>query len=125
MKPRPRIYRALVALCLLLTLCACPHTIRPGAVDGVDSEAFNVLGTWQFTLDQLKVDCPSGPTSPCPQAKKDAINRIGETYNLSRQSWLSYRAAVKAGQTGDREALSKALAALILAGDDYRKTFTK
>lgn len=116
--------RALVAFCLLLCLAACPSaTLRPGAVDSFDSNAFNALGTWQVSLDALKADCPSGPTSPCPQAKKDAINRIGDAYNVTRQGWLTYRNAVKAGQTGDRQAFSDALAKLILAGDDYRKSF--
>lgn len=115
--------RAALALCLLLILAACGATMRPGAVDALDSRSFDVLGTWQFTLDQLKADCPSGPTSPCPQEKKDAINRIGDAYNLSRQAWLSYRSAVRAGQVGDREALSQALAKLIVAGDDYRRSF--
>lgn len=112
---------ATVLLCLMLV--ACGKTIRPGAVDALDSEAFNVLGTWQISLDELKKDCPSGPTSPCPQSQKDAINRIGDAYNLARKAWLSYRDAVKAGAIGDRTALSNALSSLILAGDDYRRTF--
>lgn len=115
--------RALVALCLLCVLSACGASMRPGAINAFDSHSFDVLGTWQFTLDQLKVDCPSGPTSPCPQAKKDAINRIGDAYNVSRQAWLSYRNAVKAGQAGDRQAVTDAMAKMILAGDDYRRSF--
>ena len=115
--------RYVASAILLLFLWSCGHTIRPGAVDSVDSNAFNVLGTWQYSLDQLKVDCPSGPTSPCPQGKKDAINRIGDAFNLARQTWLTYRTAVKSGQTGDRQALSLAISRLILAGDDYRRSF--
>lgn len=116
--------RALAAVCLLLLLSACPSaTLRPGAVDSLDSQAFNVLGTWQMSLDALKADCPSGPASPCPQAKKDAINRIGDAYNVTRAAWLSYRNAVKAGQVGDRQAVSDAIAKLVLAGDDYRRSF--
>lgn len=112
-----------VALMLLCVMSACGATLRPGAIDALDSNAFNVLGTWQMSLDALKADCPSGPTSPCPQDKKNAINRIGDAYNVTRAAWLSYRTAVKAGQVGDRQAVSDAISRLILAGDDFRRSF--
>lgn len=131
-------YRAIAVALLLLCLAACAKTIRPGAVDALDSHAFDVLGTWQFVLDSLKTDCAAGsqtaggggttaivPQTPCSQARKDAINRIGSAYNVTRTAWLAYRNAVKAGLAGDREALSSAIAALILAGDDYRREFSQ
>lgn len=127
---------AVLLLCLLASACA--KTIRPGAVDALDSHAFDVLGTWQFALDSLKTECAAGsqsaggggtstivPQSACSQARKDAINRIGAAYNVTRTAWLAYRNAVKAGRVGDREALSAAIAALILAGDDYRREFSR
>lgn len=111
-----------LAVCLLLTL-SCAKTIRPGAVDSYDSHAFDVIGSASKSIEVLAKDCPSGPNSPCPQSKKDAINKIIRAHNAALDISTAYHNAVKAGQVGDRQALSRALAELILAADDYRKVF--
>lgn len=111
------------ALIVLLMLSACAKTIRPGAVDVADSRAFDVLGTAAVSIEELKKTCPSGPTSPCPQAQKDAINKIIDAYNLARMTWLEYRDLVKTGKSASAEQLSALLTRVILAGNEYRKAF--
>lgn len=117
---RIRFNRVLVAVCLLL-LCACAKAIRPGAVDVADSRAFDVLGTAAVSIQALKEKCPSGPTSPCPQSEKDAINHIIDAYNVARQAWLDYRALVIAGKPSSSQQLADAVSKVIVATDEYRR----
>ena len=121
-----RLHRSRITALLivwLLVASGCMHTVRPGAVDSYDSHAFDVIGSAEKSIEVLAKDCPSGPASPCPQSKKDAINRIIRAHNAALDISTAYHNAVKAGQAGNREALSKALADLILASSDYRKVF--
>lgn len=119
-----RLHRSrLLALVMCLALVACAKTVRPGAVDAYDSRAFDVIGSAGKSIEVLKADCPDGPTSPCPQSRKDAINRIIRAHNAALDISTAYHNTVKAGRAGDREALSRALADLILAGDNYRREF--
>jgi hypothetical protein len=107
-------------LAVLLTV-SCAKTIRPGAVDQADSRAFDVLGTAYMSLEVLKKDCPSGPTSPCPQSKKDAINHMGDAYNVARQAWLTYREAILTGKPTDSNTLNVLISRLITAGAETRR----
>lgn len=110
-----------LAIAIALGASACPRTIRPGAVDVADSRAFDVLGTAAVSIQALKEKCPSGPTSPCPQTEKDAINHIIDAYNVSRQVWLDYRALRIAGKPADSQALADAVSRVIVATDEYRR----
>ncbi len=112
---------ALLVMALLLMSCA--KTLRPGALNEFDSRAFDTLGTAAISIEALKQQCPSGPTSPCPQAKKDAINKIIDSYNLARQAWLDYRALVAAGKPATAAQLNTLTTRVILSMDEYRKLF--
>jgi hypothetical protein len=94
-------YASIAILTLTLT-AGCMHTVRPGAVDSVDSHAFDILGTASITIEAVKADCVP---ATCPQVKKEQINKLIDIYNASRQSWLSYREVAKAGKQGDKAAL--------------------
>ena len=109
------------ALLLALTLMACAKTVRPGALDVADSRAFDALGTAMVTIEALKQECPSGPTSPCPQSKKDAINHIIDAYNVTRQVWLDYRALRLAGKPADAPQLGAAVSKVVMAVAEYRR----
>lgn len=119
MKYRVRAARALIVA--LLFLSACAKTIRPGAVDAADSRAFDILGTAAVSIEELKKTCPSGPTSPCPQSQKDAINGIIDAYNTARKVWLDYREAVRLGNSANAEELASLLSKVVIASEDYRK----
>lgn len=111
--------RIALALCLVLTLQACAlRTTRVGAVDSIDSHAFDVLGTAAITIEALKADCPS---ATCAPAKKTAINNIIGAYDIARTSWLTYREAIKAGRSADGSGLNRLLAGVLSALSDYRK----
>lgn len=110
-----------VIITVLILSLGCAKSIRPGAVDVADSRAFDVLGTAAITIEALKQECPSGPTSPCPQSEKDAINHLIDAYNVSRLVWLDYRALRLAGKPANAEQLATAMTQVILAIDSYRK----
>lgn len=119
-----RVYRVRAAsmlLVVLLFLSACAKTVRPGAVDVADSRAFDILGTAAVSIEELKKTCPSGPTSPCPQAQKDAINKIIDAYNVARKVWLDYRETVRLGKPASAEELAALLSKVVIASDEYRK----
>lgn len=100
-----------LAACLLL-LSGCMHTIRPGAVDRVDSKAFDVLGTAAITIEAAKEDFQRGRL---PESAKPKINAMIDAYDAARTSWLVYRDVVRAGRSGDAEALTVALAKVLTA----------
>lgn len=118
-----RLVRSQIIAIAALLLSGCMHTIRPGAVDRIDSKAFDIIGSAEKSIESLKRDCPDGHTSPCPQSKKDALNVLIRAHNVALRAATAYHDTVKAGRSGDREGLSRALADLILAGDNFRKVF--
>lgn len=106
----------IIALAALLLLSGCMHTIRPGAVDRVDSRAFDVLGTAAITIEAAKQDFTAGRL---PESAKPKINAMIDAYDAARTGWLAYREVVRAGRSGDAEALTVALARVMTAISEF------
>lgn len=84
----------LVAVLLLLT-CACAgrFTAHPGAVNKTDSAAYDALLIAETTIDQTRMYIEDGELPP---DSKELFNALVQAYNLTRESWLTYRGAITA-----------------------------
>ncbi len=79
-----------ILLSLLLVGCAGrqQYVLHPGAVDEFGSRTYDVLVSVKASLDQAKIEYRAGTL---PSSSKDLLNRIGASYNLTRDAWLAYR----------------------------------
>jgi len=93
MKKKIRVHVGL-AMLLFLTACAMVQ-LHPGAVNKIDSSAYDVLLISQAVIDQARVEVTAGTL---PENLKPGLMRLIDAYNAARTSWLTYRNAVKAGQ---------------------------
>ena len=81
-----------VLLVLLLYACAAVHyTVHPGALNSMDSAAYDALLIAETTIDQARADIQAGQL---PAGAKDALAKLVTVYNLARESWLTYRGAI-------------------------------
>lgn len=95
---------------LLLTSCAADsYILHPGAVSRADSIAYDSLLIAQAIIEHSRTEFAAGTL---PDTLKPGFNRLIESYNLARATWLTYRAAVKAGGSANEQALLSAMAAL-------------
>lgn len=81
--------RHLWALAFLVLTVSCVKQIHPGSINEFDSKTYDSLTIYQSVLDEAKVQFLAGKL---PQESKPIINKAGETYNLLRDAWLTYRA---------------------------------
>jgi uncharacterized protein Usg len=85
--------------------------VHPGALDTFDSNTYDALLIAQAVLDQAKIEYKLGnfPTVSLP-----FINKAGDSYNVARDAWLTYRAIKLAGATGNelQDAMSRVTALL-------------
>src|SRR5690348_2473180 len=97
---------ALLVFTLLLVGCAknatAPH---PGAIDNLDSYAYDVLIVDQGVINQAKTECcqPSNEHG-LPAEAKGPLNTSISAYNVAESSWQSYHAG-----GGNGSALQKAI----------------
>jgi hypothetical protein len=95
---RPLIPPALLLPVLLATpACAVHYTIHPGALNATDSAAYDTLLIAQGTIAQAQTDFKAGLL----QDQKDTLNKLVETYNVARQSWIAYRNAIQTNAPAD------------------------
>jgi hypothetical protein len=80
---------ALLAMFILLAACAGRYTVHPGALDKTDSAAYDTLLIAENTIDQARLEYQAGRL---PQ--RDALDALITSYNVARESWLTYRGAI-------------------------------
>jgi hypothetical protein len=73
----------LAALLILASGCAARYTVHPGALNKTDSAAYDALLIAETAIDQAKLANRGEP--------KELLNRLIQTYNVARESWLTYR----------------------------------
>jgi hypothetical protein len=71
--------------------CAAYYTVHPGALNLSDSAAYDTLLIAQAAIDQARA---ADQTRALPAAEKDALNTLVQSYNVARESWLTYRGAI-------------------------------
>jgi hypothetical protein len=87
------VYQVLVILMLLLTAaCGTHYVIRPGALNAGDSAAYDTLLIAESVIDQARSAVQAGAISS--SQAKDALNSAVQSYNVARDSWLTYRGAI-------------------------------
>ena len=80
-----------VPLLLVTPACAMHYTVHPGALNQADSEAYDTLLIAESTIDQARLDFKSGQL---PAGAKPALDALVSSYNIARNSWLTYRGAI-------------------------------
>src|SRR5215467_9861036 len=71
--------------------CAMHYQIHSGALDTIDSAAYDALFIAQTAIDRARLDYMSGRL---PATAKPALDALVASYNIARTSWLTYRAAI-------------------------------
>ena len=66
--------------------CAAHHNVHPGALNPADSAAYDALLIAETVIDQAKAANPGLPDG--------VLKRLIESYNVARESWLTYRGAI-------------------------------
>lgn len=100
--------RVLAVQILALALAGCAaRPIHPGAVDRIDSTAYDTLIVAQAVLDEAKAQIKSGKL---PASSKTIVNQAGAAYDVARQALKTYHESAADVRAGDAAALSRALA---------------
>ena len=82
----------IIALLLFsLAGCASLYTVHPGALNKVDSAAYDTLLVAEALIDQARIDYKAGHL---PGPANTALEALILSYNVARESWLAYRGAV-------------------------------
>jgi hypothetical protein len=96
------------------TACAAHYSIHPGAINTTDSAAYDALLIGKTTIDDAKAAYQAGEL---PANTKDALNALVQSYDVARDSYLTYRSAVSTNTPSDQyfQQLNKNLSDLITA----------
>lgn len=95
-----QLWSLLLVLAVLSTAaCAAHYKPHPGALNTVDSAAYDTLLVAEAAIDQARVD---NQTSPLPDQAKNALNTLIDSYNVARTAWLTYRGAVATNTPSDQ-----------------------
>lgn len=116
MKRRRHLF--LVSMILLASACAAVP-LHPGAVNRADSVAYDTLTVAQAIIEQSRTEAAAGTL---PEVMKPALNRLVDSYNVGRASWLAYRAAVKARTPADVAGLRRLMDALTESLTAFNRT---
>ena len=87
-----------VSLLLVTPACAIHYNVHPGALNQVDSAAYDTLLIAESTIDQARLDFQSGQL---PAGAKPALDALVSSYNIARDSWLIYRGAISTNAPAD------------------------
>ena len=85
-------------LLLSTTACAAHYTIHPGALSKADSAAYDTLLIAETAIDQART---AYGARQLPEETKGALNTLIRSYNVARESWLTYRGAAATGVPSD------------------------
>jgi len=107
------------ALLSVLLLASCAMHVHPGSVNRADSAAYDVLLISQAVIDQARVELGAGTL---PDTLRPGLQRLVESYNTARTSWLTYRNAVLVGQAVDAGGMNRAITALSAALDAFQRS---
>jgi hypothetical protein len=91
-----KVFRLVAILSLFLSLSACVsahYTLHPGALNTTDSAAYDALLIAEAAIDQARSHYKAGQLPP---KAKDALDILVRSYNIARESWLTYRNAISA-----------------------------
>ena len=80
-----------IPLLLSTSACAAHYTIHPGAINRTDSAAYDALLIAEAAIDQARADYKAGPPSA---GTREPLNALIRSYNVARESWLTYRGAI-------------------------------
>jgi hypothetical protein len=80
----------MILLLLLLTGCAAHYTIHPGSLNQADSSAYDALLIAETIIDQARTSYPTAQ-----------LNALIKSYNVARESWLTYRGALATNVSAD------------------------
>ena len=81
----------LVPIVFSTAACAARYRLHPGALNVTDSAAYDTLLVAEAAIDQARVE---NQTRALPSPEKDALNTLIRSYNVARDSWLTYRGAI-------------------------------
>jgi hypothetical protein len=81
----------LAPLVFAAAACATRYTVHPGALNITDSAAYDTLLVAEAAIDQARTE---NQTRALPSAEKEALNTLIRSYNVARDSWLTYRGAI-------------------------------
>ena len=66
--------------------CVAHYTVHPAALNRTDSAAYDALLIAETVIDQAKAANPGKP--------EGALKRLIDSYNVARESWLTWRGAI-------------------------------
>jgi hypothetical protein len=81
----------LLLLPLSVTSCTAHYSIHPGALSKIDSVAYDALLIAETTIDQARQEYQAGHL---PAEAKEALDALIDSYNVARDAWRIYRAAI-------------------------------
>jgi hypothetical protein len=86
--PGLKVLGLLLAASLVLPAQACVahYTVHPGALNQTDSASYDALLIAETVIDQAKAASPGPPDA--------TLKALIDSYNVARQSWLTYRGAI-------------------------------
>jgi len=80
-----------IPLLLSASACAARYTIHPGALNRTDSAAYDALLIAEAAIDRARMEYKAGQLSV---GAKEPLNALIQSYNVARDSWLTYRGAI-------------------------------
>ena len=101
-------------LVLALLGCGVHYQLHPGALNTVDSAAYDTLLVARTAIDEARTASQAGQLPP---DSRDGLNTLIKAYNVTRDSWLTYRGAIAANVASADyfQQLNKNVTALITA----------
>ena len=81
----------LIPVLLSASACRAHYIVHPGALNPADSAAHDTLLIAEATIDDARVAYQLGRL---PIGAKDLLNTLIHSYNVARQSRLTYRGAI-------------------------------
>ena len=74
---------------------AAHYSVHPGALNQTDSAAYDALLIAETTIDQARLDFQAGQLQEeAKTAALEAFDVLVRSYNVARESWLTYRGAI-------------------------------
>jgi hypothetical protein len=89
--PNTLTYVLIIALLLVTAACAARITMHPGALNKTDSASYDALLIAEAAIDQARTEYQAGRL---PDGAKEPLDALIHSYNVARESWLTYRGAI-------------------------------
>ena len=93
------------AICLLLfplalstSACAARYTMHPGALNETDSQTYDALLIAEAVINEARAEYQA---KRLPIQAKNAFDTLIRSFNIARQSWLTYRGALATNVPAD------------------------